>query len=256
MSKKTSASLETVTRFADIPRFKSEREESEFWATHELSADLWNKAESLPDGLLPQPRPRTRPVAIRFDEATLARLKKLSAHLRKGYQSLLKEFVVERLYEEEKREGFVPITRLRHRSSGESQRQSRDFAAAFTLSPGPYADRSGVSGRALRLKVDSPIDREDYTIPILRYLVKSGGSALTDDVCNAIGRQFEDKFQPADLRTTRSAPGELVWRNEVRWQANNLKRRRLLHPTATSGRGMWSITEAGRELLKARLGAL
>ena len=50
---------------------------------------------------------RTTPVAIRFDQFTLSRLKTLAALHNKGYQTLLKEFVVERLYEEEKRAGII-----------------------------------------------------------------------------------------------------------------------------------------------------
>ena len=44
---------------------------------------------------------------MRFDDSTLQRLKALAARRHKGYQTLLKEFVMERLYEEEKREGLV-----------------------------------------------------------------------------------------------------------------------------------------------------
>jgi hypothetical protein len=50
---------------------------------------------------------RTTPIAVRFDEFTLIRLRALAAHRNTGYQTLLKEFVVERLYEEEKREGII-----------------------------------------------------------------------------------------------------------------------------------------------------
>jgi hypothetical protein len=50
---------------------------------------------------------RTTPIAIRFDQFTLKRLKTLAALHNKGYQTLLKEFVVERLYEEEKRAGII-----------------------------------------------------------------------------------------------------------------------------------------------------
>ena len=50
---------------------------------------------------------RTKPVAVRFDEFTLDRLRALAARRNTGYQTLLKEFVVERLYEEEKREGII-----------------------------------------------------------------------------------------------------------------------------------------------------
>ena len=109
MSRKSRPTMNTVVRIEDIPKFKSEQEESDFWASHELSDEVWNEAKPVPEGILPPARPRTRPVAIRFDESTLGRLKRLSAHLHKGYQTLLKEFVVERLYEEEKREGFIAV---------------------------------------------------------------------------------------------------------------------------------------------------
>ena len=50
---------------------------------------------------------RTTPIAVRFDRFTLKRLRVLAALRNTGYQTLLKEFVVERLYEEEKREGII-----------------------------------------------------------------------------------------------------------------------------------------------------
>ncbi len=50
---------------------------------------------------------RTTPIAIRFDQFTLTRLKALAAQRNTGYQTLLKEFVIERLYEEEKRAGII-----------------------------------------------------------------------------------------------------------------------------------------------------
>jgi hypothetical protein len=50
---------------------------------------------------------RTTPIAIRFDRFTLKRLKALATLHNTGYQTLLKEFVVERLYEEEKRIGII-----------------------------------------------------------------------------------------------------------------------------------------------------
>jgi hypothetical protein len=50
---------------------------------------------------------RTRPVAVRFDQFTITRLRALAALRNTGYQTLLKEFVIERLYEEEQREGII-----------------------------------------------------------------------------------------------------------------------------------------------------
>jgi hypothetical protein len=55
----------------------------------------------------PRARGRTTPIAVRFDEFTIKRLKDLAARRNTGYQTLLKEFVVERLYEEEKREAII-----------------------------------------------------------------------------------------------------------------------------------------------------
>jgi predicted DNA binding CopG/RHH family protein len=88
-----------------IPVFASEDEEHRFWQTHELSDKLWNTLPPVPEDELP--RPRTKPVPVRFDEDVLRRVKALAAKRHIGYQTLLKQFVVERLYEEEKREGLV-----------------------------------------------------------------------------------------------------------------------------------------------------
>lgn len=100
-------SIETVDHFDDVPAFKNEAEEAAFWATHRLGEGILAQMGPVPEDVLPQPRPRTRPIAVRFDEDTLRRIKALAGRKHKGYQTLLKEFVVERLYEEEKREGIV-----------------------------------------------------------------------------------------------------------------------------------------------------
>ncbi|MGH8585357.1 MAG: CopG family antitoxin [Gammaproteobacteria bacterium] len=97
----------TVHSWDEVPAFGSEAEESAFWATHELSDELLAQMTTEGDAKLPPPRPRTRPIAIRFDESTILRVKALAHRRGKGYQTLLKEFVAERLYEEEKREGVV-----------------------------------------------------------------------------------------------------------------------------------------------------
>ncbi len=102
------ATLIEIDGPAEIPDFQSEREEADFWGTHAMSERYFNLVgEATGDGL-PPPRPRTTPLAIRFDPATIRRLKAVAWRKNKGYQTLLKEFVCERLYEEEKREGILP----------------------------------------------------------------------------------------------------------------------------------------------------
>jgi len=104
---KTKRRMKTVHSWDDVPSFVSEEEESAFWSAHQLSESLLAAMKPAADKNLPAARPRTRPIAVRFDETTLRRVKALAARRGTGYQTLLKEFVSERLYEEEKREGIV-----------------------------------------------------------------------------------------------------------------------------------------------------
>ncbi len=107
MSKRTTTEPMTISSLEEVPRFTSEQEEAAYWQAHALSDTLWATLPSTPEEDLPPTQPRTRSVAIRFDDSTLQRMKALAHRRHKGYQTLLKEFVVERLYEEEKREGLI-----------------------------------------------------------------------------------------------------------------------------------------------------
>lgn len=98
--------MKVVESLSDIPAFASEDEEARYWATHSLGDAILDRMGSLDDGFLPPPRSRTKPVPIRFSDDILRRAKILAARRHTGYQTLLKEFVIERLYEEEKREGL------------------------------------------------------------------------------------------------------------------------------------------------------
>jgi hypothetical protein len=104
-----------VERREDIPAFKNEDAERAFWATHDLAGALLEGMQPVPpegDDWLPPARSestyaRTRPVSVGLDADVLRRLKAVAAKKGKGYQTLLKEFIAERLYEEEKREGLL-----------------------------------------------------------------------------------------------------------------------------------------------------
>lgn len=92
---------------SEVPEDMTEEEERKFWDTHGVTEEFLEKTEPVPEDELPPVRPRTRPISLRFDDDTLKRLKLLAEKKHKGYQTLLKEFVAERLYEEEKREGII-----------------------------------------------------------------------------------------------------------------------------------------------------
>lgn len=92
---------------SEIPAFQSEQEEADFWAVHEITEEFIARGGPVPEGELPPPRSRTKPISLRLDDDVLRRLRAVAESKHKGYQTLLKEFVVERLYEEEKREGLL-----------------------------------------------------------------------------------------------------------------------------------------------------
>jgi len=109
-----SAKLIPVER-DQIPDFLNEDEEDKFWSTHELGPamlEAMRPSHEL-DAILPPARARailqrhTRNLSVRFDLDTLNRLRIVAKKKGVGYQTLLKQFVNERLYEEEKREGLL-----------------------------------------------------------------------------------------------------------------------------------------------------
>jgi len=91
----------------------SDDAETEFVPTHRLSlhADTCREQEArrakalkMQDAIRPG---RTTPIALRLDRFTLRRLKAIAALRQTRYQTLMKQFVVERLYEEERRAGII-----------------------------------------------------------------------------------------------------------------------------------------------------
>lgn len=80
---------------ADVPRFRSEAEEREFWQEHD-SADFvdWSGAKTV---RLPNLKPSTATISLRLPEGMLEELKILANQRDVPYQSLLKVFLAERL---------------------------------------------------------------------------------------------------------------------------------------------------------------
>ncbi len=85
----------------EIPAFDSEPEEAHFWDTHTFSPELLAGFQPMPNGILPA-RSRTRPVVIRLQQQAFDELKRMAAQKHKRYQTLLREFVLERLREEQR----------------------------------------------------------------------------------------------------------------------------------------------------------
>lgn len=78
-----------------IPEFKNENEEREFWDVHD-SADYldWQKAERI---VFPKLKPSTKTISLRMSESMLNELKTLANRMDVPYQSLIKVFLRERI---------------------------------------------------------------------------------------------------------------------------------------------------------------
>lgn len=81
-----------------IPTFETEREEREFWRTHDSSEYLpWDNATEV---TLAKLKPSTKTISLRLPESMIEELKILANKQDIPYQSLLKVFLAERLDEE------------------------------------------------------------------------------------------------------------------------------------------------------------
>ncbi len=81
-----------------IPKFKTEDEEREFWASHDSTGYIdWKKGKRV---VLPRLKPSLKTISLRLPESMLEELKLLANKRDVPYQSLLKIFLSEKIKEE------------------------------------------------------------------------------------------------------------------------------------------------------------
>lgn len=98
----------------------------------------------------------------------------------------------------------------------------------------------------LRKGVRTPT--EAYYQPILQALDKMGGSGQTAEVLDRVGKLMKGVLKDVDYQPLASSPDNLRWRNAAQWARNSMVTEGLLK--ADSPRGVWEITDKGREMLK------
>lgn len=85
-------------KIKQLPEFKNEDEEREFWATHKLS-DVFDVKKGI-NVVFPNLRPSTKTITIRVPESLLNSLKAIANKKDVPYQSLVKIFLDEKVREE------------------------------------------------------------------------------------------------------------------------------------------------------------
>jgi predicted DNA binding CopG/RHH family protein len=86
--------MQTITRWEEIPAFTSLEEERAFWQNHQLDGRLMQEACFKGDGT------ESTTITLRMDPRMLARLKRLAGQRYLNYQSMIKQWLAERLEQE------------------------------------------------------------------------------------------------------------------------------------------------------------
>ena len=87
--------MKTIQAWADIPTFADDEAEAAFWLEHELDSKLMISSTH-------QPGTReSTTITLRFDPRMLARIKRLARSRYLNYQSMMKQWLAERIEEEQ-----------------------------------------------------------------------------------------------------------------------------------------------------------
>jgi len=122
--------MKIITSRDQIPEHMSDTEAAEFWSHHTLSDELL-EASIIVDEDNDLPKRKSATISIRLDEDLLQRIRLLAKIRNKGYQTLIKEFLIERTYEEEKKASRLGVKKLNAQRTAEQQSLERQLEIAF-----------------------------------------------------------------------------------------------------------------------------
>jgi predicted DNA binding CopG/RHH family protein len=83
-----------LKRWADVPSFPTEADEAQFWSTSSLDQRLMNGS------ILKTETRESTTITLRFDPRMLARIKRIARSRYLNYQSMIKQWLAERLEKE------------------------------------------------------------------------------------------------------------------------------------------------------------
>lgn len=86
--------MKPITRWSDIPQFPDENAEARFWEEHELDSRLMASSVQESD------TKESTTITLRFDPRMLSRIKRIARSRFLNYQSMMKQWLAERLEDE------------------------------------------------------------------------------------------------------------------------------------------------------------
>lgn len=88
------ADLKPIRAWKDVPAFDSEEVEGHFWAAHQLDARLMQSSIHRADVR------ESTTITLRFDPRMLSRIKRVARRRYLNYQSMIKQWLSERMEQE------------------------------------------------------------------------------------------------------------------------------------------------------------
>ena len=86
--------MKAISNWTEIPEFEDENAEARFWETHELDGRLMASSVHEADSR------ESTTITLRFDPRMLSRIKRMARSRFLNYQSMMKQWLAERLEEE------------------------------------------------------------------------------------------------------------------------------------------------------------
>ena len=86
--------MEIVAEWEEIPQFGCEHDEAKFWLTHRLDAKL------MEGSVIGADQSESTMITLRIDPRMLARIKRLARSRYLNYQSMIKQWIAERMENE------------------------------------------------------------------------------------------------------------------------------------------------------------
>lgn len=108
--------------------------------------------------------------------------------------------------------------------------------------------KRAVKPKKSRAARGSLLPESEYELPMLEFLVEAGGRAPASEVVEAIGARLKDRFTPTDLEALDS--GDIRWKSRTQFVRLKLIKQGAMVKDAP--RGIWEISDLGRELVDGR----
>jgi predicted DNA binding CopG/RHH family protein len=88
--------MKSIRAWSEVPQFDSEEEEAGFWKDHQLDGRLMQSSLHHPDVR------ESTTITLRFDPRMLSRIKRIARRRYLNYQSMIKQWLSERMEHEVK----------------------------------------------------------------------------------------------------------------------------------------------------------